>query len=137
VFTNWLGGKQMDASLLQLPVTGFVEWDDPRMVRTTDAVRDELFDRGLIRRYRAKDGNPGREGAFLACSFWLVECLARQERPGEAREAYDAAMATANDLGLFSEEYDTRNDEMMGNFPQALTHLSHVAAHMALDESDR
>jgi GH15 family glucan-1,4-alpha-glucosidase len=137
VFTNWLGGKQMDASLLQLPITGFVEWDDPRMVRTTDAVRDELFDRGLIRRYRAKDGNPGREGAFLACSFWLVECLARQERPGEAREAYDAAMATANDLGLFSEEYDTRNDEMMGNFPQALTHLSHVAAHMALDESDR
>jgi GH15 family glucan-1,4-alpha-glucosidase len=136
VFVNWFGGRQMDASLLQLPVTGFVEWDDERMVRTADAVRDELSDKGLIRRYRANDGQPGREGAFLACSFWLVECLARQQRPGEAREAYDAAMATANDLGLFSEEFDTRSGEMMGNFPQALTHLSHVAAHMALDESD-
>ena len=136
VFVNWLGGTQMDASLLQLPVTGFVEWDDPRMVRTTDAVRDELLDRGLVRRYRVKDGQPGREGAFLACSFWLVECLARQQRPTEAREAYDAAMATANDLGLFSEEFDTRSGEMLGNFPQALTHLSHVAAQMALTESD-
>jgi GH15 family glucan-1,4-alpha-glucosidase len=136
VFVNWFGGRQMDASLLQLPVTGFVEWDDERMVRTADAVRDELSDKGLIRRYHANDGQPGREGAFLACSFWLVECLARQQRPAEAREAYDAAMATANDLGLFSEEFDTRSGEMMGNFPQALTHLSHVAAHMALDESD-
>ena len=137
VVVNWFGGRQMDASLLQLPVTGFVEWDDPRMVRTTDAVRDELLDRGLIRRYRAKDGQPGREGAFLACSFWLVECLARQQRFSEAREAYDAAMATANDLGLFSEEFDTRSGEMLGNFPQALTHLSHVAAHKALEQSDR
>jgi GH15 family glucan-1,4-alpha-glucosidase len=136
VFVNWFGGRQMDASLLQLPVTGFVEWDDERMVRTADAVREELSDKGLIRRYRANDGQPGREGAFLACSFWLVECLARQRRPAEAREAYDAAMATANDLGLFSEEFDTRSGEMMGNFPQALTHLSHIAAHMALDESD-
>jgi len=136
VFVNWFGGRQMDASLLQLPVTGFVEWDDERMIRTTDAVREELNDKGLIRRYRVKDGQPGREGAFLACSFWLVECLARQGRPSEAREAYDAAMATANDLGLFSEEFDTRSEEMMGNFPQALTHLSHVAAHMALDESE-
>jgi GH15 family glucan-1,4-alpha-glucosidase len=136
VFVNWFGGRQMDASLLQLPVTGFVEWDDERMVRTADAVREELSDKGLIRRYRANDGQPGREGAFLACTFWLVECLARQRRVAEAREAYDTAMATANDLGLFSEEFDTRSGEMMGNFPQALTHLSHIAAHMALDESD-
>jgi GH15 family glucan-1,4-alpha-glucosidase len=136
VFVNWFGGTQMDASLLQLPVTGFVDWGDPRMIRTTDAVRDELSERGLLRRYRAKDGQPGREGAFLACSFWLVECLARQQRTAEAREVYDAAMATANDLGLFSEQYDTRRDEMLGNFPQALTHLSHVAAHKALEESD-
>jgi GH15 family glucan-1,4-alpha-glucosidase len=136
VFVNWFGGTQLDASLLQLPVTGFVDWDDPRMIRTTDAVREELSDRGLIRRYRARDGQPGREGAFLACSFWLVECLARQQRATEAREVYDAAMATANDLGLFSEEFDTRNGEMMGNFPQALTHLSHVAAARALGESD-
>jgi GH15 family glucan-1,4-alpha-glucosidase len=136
VFVQWFGGRRMDAALLQLPVTGFVEWDDPRMVRTTDAVRDELWDRGLVRRYRAKDGNPGREGAFLACAFWLAECYARQDRMTQAHEVYDNAMATANDLGLFSEEYDTRSGEMMGNFPQALTHLSHVAAAMALGESD-
>jgi GH15 family glucan-1,4-alpha-glucosidase len=136
VFVQWFGGTRMDGSLLQLPVTGFVEWDDPRMVRTTDAVRDELFDHGLVRRYAAADGQPGREGAFLACSFWLVECLARQGRPAEAREAYDAAMATANDLGLFSEEFDTRSGEMLGYCPQALTHLSHVAAATALAESD-
>jgi GH15 family glucan-1,4-alpha-glucosidase len=135
VFVQWFGGTGMDASLLQLPVTGFVEWDDPRMVRTTDAVRDELLDRGLVRRHASRDGLPGREGAFLACSFWLVECLARQGRPAEAREVYDAAMETASDLGLFSEEFDTRSGEMMGNFPQALTHLSHVAAAMALTES--
>jgi GH15 family glucan-1,4-alpha-glucosidase len=136
VFVQWFGGRRMDAALLQLPVTGFVEWDDPRMVRTTDAVRDELWDRGLVRRYRAKDGNPGREGAFLACAFWLAECYARQDRMTQAHEVYDNAMATANDLGLFSEEYDTRSGEMMGNFPQALTHLSHVAAAMALGESE-
>jgi GH15 family glucan-1,4-alpha-glucosidase len=135
VFVQSFGARQLDAALLQLPVTGFVEWDDERMVRTTDAVRDELWDRGLVRRYRAADGQPGREGAFLACSFWLAECYARQDRLSEAREVFDNAMATANDLGLFSEEFDTRNGEMMGNFPQALTHLSHVAAAHALAAS--
>jgi GH15 family glucan-1,4-alpha-glucosidase len=137
VFVQWLGARQVDASLLLLPVTGFVEWDDPRMVRTADAVRDDLRDRGLIRRYRAKDGNPGREGAFLACSFWLAECYARQDRVSEAREVFDNAMATANDLGLFSEEYDTRRGEMMGNFPQALTHLGLVSAATAIAEAAR
>jgi GH15 family glucan-1,4-alpha-glucosidase len=135
-FVQWFGSARVDASLLQSPVTGFVDWDDERMVRTTDAVREQLDDRGLLRRHANNDGQPGREGAFLACSFWLAECLARQERPGEAREVFDAAMATANDLGLFSEEFDTRNGEMMGNFPQALTHLSHVAAARALAASE-
>jgi GH15 family glucan-1,4-alpha-glucosidase len=135
-FVQWFGSAKVDASLLQLPITGFVDWDDERMVRTTDAVRDRLDDRGLIRRHADNDGQPGREGAFLACSFWLAECLARQERAGEAREVFDAAMATANDLGLFSEEFDTRSGELMGNFPQALTHLSHVAAARALAASE-
>jgi GH15 family glucan-1,4-alpha-glucosidase len=135
VFVQWFGSAKVDGSLLQLPVTGFVEWDDPRMVRTTDAVRETLSDRGLIRRHANRDGQPGREGAFLACSFWLAECLARQSRTAEGREVFDTAMATANDLGLFSEEYDTRSAEPMGNFPQALTHLSHVAAAKALGES--
>jgi GH15 family glucan-1,4-alpha-glucosidase len=135
VFVQWFGSTKVDASLLQLPVSGFVEWDDPRMVRTADAIRETLGDRGLIRRHGNRDGQPGREGAFLACSFWLAECLARQARPAEAREVFDAAVTTANDLGLFSEEYDTRRAELMGNFPQALTHLSHVAAAKALGES--
>jgi GH15 family glucan-1,4-alpha-glucosidase len=136
IFVQWFGSAKVDGSLLQLPVTGFVEWDDPRMVRTVDAARETLLDKGLIRRHVNDDGQPGREGAFLACSFWLSECLARQGRAGEARDAFDNAMATANDLGLFSEEFDTRAGEMMGNFPQALTHLSHVAAWVALDQSD-
>jgi GH15 family glucan-1,4-alpha-glucosidase len=136
IFVQWFGSRKVDGSLLQLPVTGFVDWDDPRMVRTTDAVRERLGDRRLIRRHANNDGQPGREGAFLACSFWLVECLARQDRVSDAKEVFDAAIATANDLGLFSEEFDTRSGEMMGNFPQALTHLSHVAAAMALGEAE-
>jgi GH15 family glucan-1,4-alpha-glucosidase len=136
IFVQWFGSAKVDASLLQLPVTGFVDWNDERMCRTTDAVREALDDRGLIRRHANRDGQPGREGAFLACSFWLAECLARQDRASEALEVYDAAIATANDLGLFSEEFDTRRGELMGNFPQALTHLSHIAAATALAESE-
>ena len=135
VFTQVFGGSELDAALLLLPVTGFLEWDDPRMVRTTDAIRDELADGRLLRRYTAGDGLKGREGAFLACSFWLAECYARQGRVEEARETFDAALAAGNDLGLFSEEYDVRRRQMMGNFPQALTHLAHIAAALALGEA--
>jgi len=102
------------------------------MVRTTDAVWEALDDGGLLRRYERSDGAKGREGAFLACSFWLAECLARQHRPEEAQTVFDRAVATGNDLGLFSEEFDTGSDQMLGNFPQALTHLSHIAAAVAL-----
>ncbi len=133
VFTQAFDTREMDGALLLLPITGFVAWDDERMVRTTDAVHEELDDGGLLRRYR-DDQLEGREGAFLACSFWLVECLARQGRPDEAREAFDLAYSCANDLGLFSEEYDVRRKRMLGNFPQGLTHLSHIAAVVAMGE---
>jgi len=83
------------------------------------------------------DGLPGREGAFLACSFWLVECLARQGRDAEAWSVFERATATANDLGLFAEEHDPRDGLMLGNFPQALTHLSHIEAALALDAHRR
>ena len=97
-----------------------------------DAIREELDEGGLLVRYRGADGLKGREGVFLACSFWLVECLARQGRLTEAREVFDATASTGNDLGLFSEEHDPARGAMLGNFPQGLTHLSHIAAAVAL-----
>ncbi len=115
VFTQVLGGRDVDAALLLLPTVGFVAWDDERMVRTADAIRKDLGDRRLVRRHATDDGLKGREGAFLACSFWLAECFARQGRFDEARETFDAGLGTANDLGLFSEEFDTRRRAMAGN----------------------
>ncbi len=135
VFVRVFDGKAVDAALLLLPVVDFVAWDDERMVRTADAVRRRLDDHGLLRRYPSRSGSP-REGAFLPASFWLVECLARQGRQEEAQDVFDRTMATANDLGLFSEEFDTLTGEMLGNFPQALTHLSHISAALALREAD-
>ena len=125
----------MDAALLLLPMVGFVAYDDKRMIRTTDAVREELCENGLLRRYsEGDDGLEGREGAFLACSFWLTECLARQGRLDEAHQTFQRAFAVGNDLGLFAEEYDSVADEMLGNFPQGLTHLSLITAAVALNE---
>ena len=108
------------------------------MVRTADAIAEDLDDNGLLRRYRSDDSLDGEEGAFVACSFWLAECMARQGRLEAGRDVFDRAMSTSNDLGLFSEEYDTRRGELLGNFPQGLTHLSHIAAATALvEESSR
>jgi GH15 family glucan-1,4-alpha-glucosidase len=137
VFVQAFGSKVLDAALLLLPSFDFVAHEDERMIRTVDAIREELDQDGLLLRYRPSrelDGLEGDEGAFLACSFWLAECLARQGRIGEARAVFDEAHATSNDLGLFSEEYDTKMGEMLGNFPQGLTHLSHIAAAVALAE---
>ena len=122
----------MDAALLLLPTVGFVDYLDERMIRTVDRIREELDEDGLLRRYRARDGLSGREGVFLACSFWLAECYARQNRVQEAREVFDRTVATANDLGLFAEEFDIGSKEMLGNFPLGLSHLSHIAAAVAL-----
>ena len=132
VFVQAYGRKGVDAALLLLPAFGFVDYDDERMIRTADAVREDLGQGGLIRRYRMKDGLDGDEGVFLAATFWLAECLARQGRIAEAVEAFDRAVATGNDLGLFSEQYDTESGTLLGNFPQGLTHLSHIAAAVAL-----
>src|SRR5919201_4324902 len=106
VFVQAFGYPDLDAALLRLPTTELVDWRDERMVRTTDAIREELGWDGLLRRHRSDDGLEGGEGAFLACSFWLVQVLAHQARLEEARDAFDRAMATANGLGLFPEEYD-------------------------------
>ena len=137
VFTQAFGVPRMDSALLLLPITGFVRYEDERMLRTTDAVMEDLQEDGLLRRY-ASDGDSleGREGVFLACSFWLAECLVRQGRSREARQVFDRALATGNDLGLYSEEYDPRTGEMLGNFPQGLTHLSLISAAVALNETE-
>ncbi len=135
VFTQAFGRAELDAALLLLPSVGFVAWDDPRMLRTVDALRRELEVDGLLLRYRTPDGLEGAEGAFVACTFWLAECLARQGRTAEARAAFARASATANDLGLFAEEFHPASGTLLGNFPQALTHLSHIAAAVALEQT--
>jgi len=132
IFVQAFGSSDLDAALLLLPLTGFIAYEDDRMVRTVDAIREELDENGLLLRYRTSDDLDGREGAFLACSFWLAECFARQGRKTEGKKVFDRAVATCNDLGLFSEEYDVQTRQMLGNFPQGLTHLSHITAALAL-----
>ncbi len=132
VFVRMYWSTDMDASLLLLPRIGFVAWDDDRMIRTTRSVRDELeVEDGLLLRYQRDE----KEGAFVCCSFWLAECLANQGRLDEARGVFRSALGTANDLGLFSEEYDVERRQMLGNFPLALSHLSHIVAAVALREA--
>jgi GH15 family glucan-1,4-alpha-glucosidase len=133
IFVRAFGDRDLDAALLLLPEYGFVPWDDERMVRTADAIRAELGADGLLRRYLRDDGLEGVEGHFLCCSFWLVECLARQGRREEAKEIYERALLGSNELGLFSEEYDLTTGVLLGNFPQGLTHLAHIQAALALE----
>ncbi|MBV8988367.1 MAG: glycoside hydrolase family 15 protein [Solirubrobacterales bacterium] len=138
VFVQAYGRTEMDASLLLLPSVEFVGWNDERMLRTVAAIREELdAGDGLLYRYRRDDGLDGQEGAFLCCSFWLVECLARSEQLRDARAVFDHAIARSNDLGLFSEELDPSSGELLGNFPQGLTHLAHIDAAVALAECER
>jgi GH15 family glucan-1,4-alpha-glucosidase len=137
VFVQAFDRPELDAALLLLPTVEFVAWDDERMLRTVAAVREELdAGEGLLYRYRRRDGLPGREGAFLCCSFWLVECLARAGDLEEARAVFDQTLGRTNDLGLFSEELDPRRGELLGNFPQALTHLAHIDAAVALADME-
>jgi GH15 family glucan-1,4-alpha-glucosidase len=134
-FMQAFGHPRPDGALLLIPLVDFVPFDDPRMLATTDWIRDELGWGGLVRRYDEDDGLPGREGAFVPCSFWLAEALAHQGRGDEARAAFDAALATANELGIFTEEHDPERGVATGNVPQALTHLSHVSAALALSDA--
>ncbi|WP_051261165.1 glycoside hydrolase family 15 protein [Desulfovibrio inopinatus] len=142
VFVQSYDNTQMDAALLLLPIIGFVDHMDPRMLRTVDCIMDELMEDGLLLRYRQTgdssntgDGLTGREGYFLACTFWLVECLACQGRREEALALFERTVDVGNDLGLFAEEYDPSRHCMVGNFPQGLTHLSLVTANASLDKS--
>jgi GH15 family glucan-1,4-alpha-glucosidase len=128
-FVQTFGSTQLDASLLQLPMVGFVPADDERMVATVDAIMRELAvpPEGFLLRYRVDetdDGLAGEEATFLMCSFWLVDVLAMQGRVAEATELFEKLLAVGNDLGLFAEEYDASTGQLLGNFPQAFTHLA-------------
>lgn len=132
VFVQAYGNNYLDAALLLLPRIDFLAYDDPRMLRTADAIYSELDWKGLLRRYNSPDNLPGPEGIFLPCTFWLVACLAYQGRREQAREYYERALTCANDVGLFSEEFDVEQGQMLGNFPQGLTHVSQIMAALAL-----
>jgi GH15 family glucan-1,4-alpha-glucosidase len=136
-YTQSFGSDALDASLLLMPLVGFLPADDPRFASTVDAIRDELIVDGLVCRYRSDesaDGLPPSEGVFLPCSFWLVEVLTLQGRYDEARELFERLLDLRNDVGLLAEEYDPRARRQLGNFPQAFTHLALVTAACALGE---
>jgi GH15 family glucan-1,4-alpha-glucosidase len=125
-FVQYYGSKQLDASLLMLPLVGFLPADDPRVIGTVEAIRRGLSRGGLVERYRTHpdvDGLPPGEGTFLLCSFWLVDNLALQGRLREAEELFERLLALRNDVGLLSEQYDTEAGRMLGNFPQAFSHV--------------
>ncbi|HWK44973.1 MAG TPA: glycoside hydrolase family 15 protein [Stellaceae bacterium] len=127
----------LDASLLLLPMTGFLPADDPRVVSTIAAIQRELTAGGLIMRYATEtgvDGLPPGEGVFLACSFWLVEDLAAIGRRDEAVDLFDKLVALANDLGLLAEEYSPQAKRQVGNFPQAFSHVALINAALSLGE---
>ncbi|MFF4753960.1 glycoside hydrolase family 15 protein [Streptomyces sp. NPDC002514] len=134
-FTQYYGSQELDAALLLIPRVGFLPPDDPRVVGTVDAVRAELGHDGFVRRYaadRTLDGLPGGEGAFLACSFWLTDALHLTGRTQEARELFGRLVGLANDVGLLSEEYDPAAGRLLGNFPQAFSHIGLVNSALAL-----
>jgi len=139
-FTQSYGSKRLDASLLMMPLVGFLPADDPRIVGTVAAIERDLVRDGLVERYRADednvdvDGLPPGEGTFLPCSFWLVQVLTLQGRLDEAERRFERLLALRNDVGLLSEEYDTVSGRLVGNFPQAFTHLALVEAALTLDE---
>ena len=124
----------LDAAMLMMPLVRFVSGRDPQWLATLDAIGRELAEGPLVCRYRGPDGLAGSEGAFTACSFWYVECLARAGRLESAREMFDAMLGYANPLGLFSEEIGSRG-EQLGNTPQALTHLALISAAFYLDRA--
>ena len=136
-FVQCYGGKALDASLLLIPGSGFLPDDDPRLVGTVDAVARELAAGPFVSRYSTDvgvDGLAGSEGAFLICSFWLVTALARVGRTEEARQNLEALLALQNDVGLLSEEYDPVANRMLGNFPQAFSHIGLLFSVLALHD---
>jgi len=138
-FVRSKGSRELDGAMLMMPLVRFVGSTDPAWIKTLDAIGAELSDDALVMRYDRDDGLDGREGAFAACSFWYVECLARAGRIDQARNHMEKLLAYGNHLGLYAEEF-TSKAELLGNFPQAFTHLALISAATYLDgaiEGDR
>ena len=123
-----------------MPIVGFLPADDPRMLATIDAIADRLTDeRGLVYRYRTEegvDGLAGGEGTFLLCTFWLAQALAQAGELERARRVFTTAIASLNDVGLLAEEVDPSTGELLGNFPQAFSHIGLVNAAWAISEAE-
>jgi GH15 family glucan-1,4-alpha-glucosidase len=125
-FTQSYGSQELDASLLLIPLVGFLPADDPRVRGTVGAIERTLLRDGLVLRYRVPDGLAGDEGVFLPCSFWLADCYELLGRHDDAHALFERLLGLANDVGLLAEEYDTKAQRQLGNFPQAFTHLALV-----------
>jgi GH15 family glucan-1,4-alpha-glucosidase len=137
-FTQSFGSDELDASALMLPIVGFLPGTDSRVRSTVDAIDARLTDaRGLVYRYRSHDGLEGEEGSFLICTFWLAQALAAAGELGRARRKFEQAIAYANDVGLLSEEVESETGEMLGNYPQAFSHIGLVNAAWAISQAER
>ncbi len=127
-FVMHYGTSELDSANLMMPLVGFLPATDERVIATVDAIKKELGEGVLLKRYRVDDGLKGNEGAFLLCSFWMVACLAKMQRVGEAKRMLTELLGFANSLGLYSEEVDVRTGEALGNFPQAFSHMGFIMA---------
>jgi alpha,alpha-trehalase len=137
-FTQAFGSDDLDASNLMLAITGFLPGDDPRMKATIDAIATRLTDeRGLVYRYLAHDGLEGEEGTFLLCTFWLAQAQALAGELDQAKATFERAVAYANDVGLLAEEVDVGGAEMIGNYPQAFSHIGLVNAAWAIAQAEQ
>jgi GH15 family glucan-1,4-alpha-glucosidase len=131
-FVQYYGSRQLDASLLLLALFNFLPVDDERIRTTVQSCKDNLMKDGFLLRYSGPDGLNGREGGFLLCNFWLIEYLALADKIEEAQNLLALTTKAANHLGLFSEEYDFNNKKMLGNFPQAFSHIGYINAALAI-----
>ena len=137
-FAQYYGSDQLDASVLLLPMVGFLPPEDPRILGTVEAIEKHLMQDGLVRRYdtsKTEDGLRGSEGKFLACSFWMVSNLKLIGREDDARRLFEHLLSLANDTGLLAEEYDTKRKRLVGNFPQAFSHIALLGAAFHLAET--
>lgn len=137
-FTQAFGSDHLDASTLMIPIVGFLPPEDPRVIATVEAVAAGLTDgRGFVYRYRSDDGLEGTEGSFTICTFWLAQCFALIGQLDRARSLFESVADCANDLGLMAEQVDPDDGTLLGNFPQAFTHIGLINAAWAIDQAER